>query len=202
VQCTGQIVSGEFGPVDYLYCRYTFHYGNDWTIQSGLDNGLSQTACKNLSQSEEQIIWNFPVDVSFNATNVFGWPRIAISVYGIDFLGRDVIRGYGSALVPMSSGQHLIEVDMFVPLASSYLNEAVAWIMGNPPEFFDSKFVCQSEGREVSRVRRSGKTTLSLNVVTKGTRLAPETCTCLCLNTQKLALTTLALTLHSYFSLL
>jgi B9 domain-containing protein 1 len=145
VQCTGQVVSGEFGPVDYLYCRYTFHYGNDWTIQSGLDNGLSQTACKNLSQSEEQIIWNFPVDVSLNATNVFGWPRIAISVYGIDFLGRDVIRGYGSALVPMSSGQHLIEVDMFVPLATSYFNEAVSWLMGNPPEFFDSKvclFVC------------------------------------------------------------
>lgn len=186
-------MSGEFGPVDYLYCRYTFSFGNDWTISSGLDTGLSQTACKNLSNSEEQIVWNFPIDVSFNTTNVFGWPRIAISVYGIDFLGRDVIRGYGSALIPLASGQHQIEVDMFNPLATSYLNEVASWFMGNPPEvssyncflrklllilspflfclqFFDSKFVCQSEGREVSRVRKSGKILLNLNVVTKGTK--------------------------------
>jgi hypothetical protein len=35
-------------------------------------------------------------------------------------------------------------------------------------QFFDSKFVCQGEGREVSRVKKSGKLLLSLNVVTKG----------------------------------
>lgn len=99
-----------------------------------MDTGLSQTACKNLSNSEEQIVWNFPIDVSFNTTNVFGWPRIAVSVYGIDFLGRDVIRGYGSALIPLASGQHQIEVDMFNPLATSYLNEVASWFMGNPPE--------------------------------------------------------------------
>jgi B9 domain-containing protein 1 len=87
-----------------------------------------------MSNSEEQIVWNFPIDVSFNSTNVFGWPRIAISVYGIDFLGRDVIRGYGSALIPLSSGQHQIEIDMFNPLATSYLNDFASWLMGNPPE--------------------------------------------------------------------
>lgn len=134
VQCTGQIVSGDFGPVDYLYCRYTLHFGNDWTIAAGIDTGLSQTACKNGVTSEEQIIWNFPIDVSFHSTNVFGWPRIAISVYGIDFLGRDVIRGYGSALVPMGAGQHTVLVDMFCPMATSYLNDVASWIMGNPPE--------------------------------------------------------------------
>jgi len=134
VQCTGQIVSGDFGPVDYLYCRYSFQIGDDWTIASGLDTGLSQTSCKNLSYSDEQIIWNFPIDVSFNTTNVFGWPRIALSVYGIDYFGRDVIRGYGSALVPLSVGQHRIEIDMFVPLATSFINDVISWIMGNPPE--------------------------------------------------------------------
>jgi B9 domain-containing protein 1 len=134
VQCTGQIVSGDFGAVDYLYCRYTFQFGNDWIIASGLDTGLSQTSCKNLASSEEHIVWNFPIDVSFNATNVYGWPRIAISVYGVDFLGRDVIRGYGSALLPLAAGQHEIEIDMFVPLATSYLNDVASWLLGNPPE--------------------------------------------------------------------
>ena len=40
--------------------------------------------------------------------------------------------------------------------------------MGNPPEFFDSKFVCQGDGREVTRVQSSGVVRLKLNVVTKG----------------------------------
>jgi B9 domain-containing protein 1 len=74
------------------------------------------------------------VDITFKSTNVFGWPRIALSVYGIDFLGRDVVRGYGSALIPLSTGQHQLEVDMFTPLASSPLNHMVSVIMGNPPE--------------------------------------------------------------------
>lgn len=142
--------------------------GNDWTISAGLDTGLSQTACKNPSCPYDPVVWNFPIDISFNSTNVFGWPRMAISVYGIDFLGRDVVRGYGSALIPLSNGKHEIEVEMFTPLATSNMNQWVSWLMGNPPEFYDAKFVCQGEGREVSRVQHTGTVTLDLNVITKG----------------------------------
>jgi B9 domain-containing protein 1 len=134
VQCLGQIESGCFGGIDYLYCRYSFHYGADWNIISGLDTGLSQTACKSRSAFDDTIIWNFPIDVTFNSTNVFGWPRIAICVYGIDFLGRDVIRGYGSALLPLIGGQHNLQVEMFTPLATSSLNHFMSLLMGNPPE--------------------------------------------------------------------
>lgn len=59
---------------------------------------------------------------------------MAISVYGIDFLGRDVIRGYGSLLVPLTPGIHKIQVDMFTPKAGSTLNDFLTWITGNPPE--------------------------------------------------------------------
>lgn len=114
------------------------------------------------------VIWNFPFDVSFKSTNVFGWPRIAVSVYGIDYLGRDVVRGYGSVLVPLTPGPHVLDIDMYVPLATSLFNQFVSWIMGNPPEFFDSKFVCQGDGREVTRVQRSGNIRLKLNILTKG----------------------------------
>ena len=117
---------------------------------------------------DEGVIWNFPVDVTFKSTNVYGWPRIAISVYGVDFLGRDVVRGYGSALIPLIPGQHIVEVENYTPIATSVFNQALCWIMGNPPEFFDSKFVCQGDGREVTRVQSSGIVRLKLNIVTKG----------------------------------
>ncbi len=34
VQCCGQIESGDFGQIDNLYCRYAFHFGQDWTVSA------------------------------------------------------------------------------------------------------------------------------------------------------------------------
>ena len=34
VQVTGQIESGDFGALDNMYCRYAFHYGQDWTVSA------------------------------------------------------------------------------------------------------------------------------------------------------------------------
>lgn len=134
VQCVGQVKSGNLDNQDYLYCRYFFTCGDDWDIVGGLDNGLSQIACHNHLTVDGTVVWNFPLDISFKSTNVHGWPRIAIGVYGIDFFGRDVIRGYGSALVPLQAGLHTITVDMYRPLANSSLNQLASWFMGNPPE--------------------------------------------------------------------
>jgi B9 domain-containing protein 1 len=133
----------------------------------GLDTGLSQTARKAQARLDEGLVWNFPIDCTFKATNVYGWPRIAISTYGIDYLGRDVVRGYGSALVPLTPGQHVIDVETYTPLSTSIFNQVFSWIMGNPPEFFDSKFVCQGDGREVTRVQSTGTVRVKINVLTK-----------------------------------
>ena len=175
VQCTGQVESGEYGPLDNLYCRYAFHFGNDWEVNAGVETGLSQIARKAPTHYEQGVVWNFPIDVTFKSTNVYGWPRIAISVYGIDYLGRDVVRGYGSALVPLTPGQHVIEVDTYTPVATSSFNQLMYWLLGNPPEFFDSKFVCQGEGREVTRVQGTGVVRLKINVTTKGMQMVGYT---------------------------
>ena len=87
-----------------------------------------------MNETEDGVTWNFPIDVTFKATNVHGWPRICVSVYGIDYLGRDVIRGYGSALIPLGPGQHIIEVETYTPLATSTFNTFISWLLGNPPE--------------------------------------------------------------------
>ena len=99
----------------------------------GIDNGLSQTA-RRLVDYDEGVVWNFPIDITFKSTNVYGWPRMAVTVYGIDFFGRDVVLGYGSVLVPLSVGHHTIDVDTYAPLAVSTLNQVASWLMGNPPE--------------------------------------------------------------------
>lgn len=93
---------------------------------------------------------------------------MAITVYGADYLGRDVVRGYSSCLVPLSSGYHILDCQMYTPLATSSYNQAMSWLFGNPPEFYDPKFVCQGEGREVTRVQSTGTVRIKLNVLTKG----------------------------------
>ena len=100
VVVNGQVESGEF-PDDDLYIRYGFSFGPDWTVVDGIETGLSQIARK-AAGVDQSVVWNFPIDVSFKSTNAHGWPRMSISVYGVDSLGRDVVRGYGSVLIPPS----------------------------------------------------------------------------------------------------
>jgi len=166
---SGQIESAIFsGNLDNLYCRYALSFGNDWGVIHGVDSGLSQIARKDAGSQDQSVTWNFPIDCTFKATNAFGWPRLAISVYGVDALGRDVVRGYGSLLLPTSPGSHVRYVHTYTPMSSSILQRFISWMSGTHPEFFDSKFVSQGEGREVTRVRNTGVVKVTVNVMTKG----------------------------------
>ncbi|RLN52136.1 hypothetical protein BBJ29_007510 [Phytophthora kernoviae] len=131
---------------------------------AGAENGLSQIAY--LGGRDKEILLNFPIDVSFKSTNPFGWPRLVLSVYGLDLLGRDVVRGYGSVVFPVTTGCVTREVPLFRPLSSSTLQQFIAWLTGSPPEYFDSKFVAQSDSREVTRVTSAGKVRVVLNIAT------------------------------------
>ncbi|KAG5458479.1 MAG: hypothetical protein BJ554DRAFT_1284, partial [Olpidium bornovanus] len=48
-------------------------------------------------------VWNFPLEISFRSTNAFGWPQIVLAVCGLDALGRDVVKGYGAARLPIEA---------------------------------------------------------------------------------------------------
>ena len=64
-----------------------------------------------------------------------------------------VQHGYGSIHLPARAGSYIRYVPLFAPQSSTLIQQIMAWAFGTPPEFFDSKFVSQNEGREVTRVR-------------------------------------------------
>ncbi|KAG3119173.1 hypothetical protein PI124_g3864 [Phytophthora idaei] len=163
---SGQVERVHYPGVTNVYCRYAITYGVDWRVLHGAENGLSQIAY--IASSEDEILLNFPIDVSFKSTNPFGWPRLVLSLYGLDALGRDVVRGYGSVAFPVTPGCSVREVALFRPMSSSRMQQFIAWLTGSPPEYFDSKFVAQSESREVTRVTSAGKVRVVLNVATHG----------------------------------
>lgn len=170
VMAAGQIESGQFMGADNLFCRYTFAYGPDWKVMQGIDHGFSQVACKGMHAGDAgaSIVWNFPVDVTFKSTNPHGWPRLVVSVYSQDMLGRYVVRGYGSVLIPCAPGRYTRVMRMFTPVASTWLQEVLGWVTGSAPEFYDSKFVASGEGREVTRVASTGSVRVTFNVLTRG----------------------------------
>ncbi|XP_034297387.1 B9 domain-containing protein 1 [Pantherophis guttatus] len=163
---SGQVESAQFPEFDELYCKYCFVYGPDWAPTTGLEEGISQITSKSRNV-QQNLVWNFPIDVTFKSTNPFGWPQIVISVYGPDLFGNDVVRGYGAVHVPFTPGRHQRILPMFVPESTSRLQKLTSWLTGRYPEFTDPKVVAQGEGREVTRVRSQGFVTVSFNVVTK-----------------------------------
>lgn len=98
-----------------------------------MDHGFSQVALKG-SSSDASVVWNLPVDVTFKSTNPQGWPRLVVSVYCQDLLGRYVVRGYGSVLVPTVPGRYIRYVRCFTPVASTMLQGFLGWLTGSTPE--------------------------------------------------------------------
>ena len=49
-------------------------------------------------------------------------------------LGRDVILGYVSILLPVGVGVVTKDVLTYVPLSSTLINEWWSWAVGSPPE--------------------------------------------------------------------
>ncbi|XP_023369777.1 B9 domain-containing protein 1 isoform X2 [Otolemur garnettii] len=146
----GQVESAQFPEYDDLYCKYCFVYGQDWAPTAGLEEGISQITSKSQDVRRE-LVWNFPIDVTFKSTNPYGWPQIVLSVYGPDVFGNDVVRGYGAVHVPFSPGRHKRTIPMFVPESTSKLQKFTSWFMGRRPEYRDPKVVAQGEGREAMR---------------------------------------------------
>ena len=164
----GQIESASFpSTIDGLYCRFSFVSGLDWEIIHGVDRGITQTA-KKTNRAQSVITWNFPIDISYGSTNIHGWPRICFSVNGLDWLGRDIVRGYGCLMCPIMAGNHIEYVHLYVPESSSPWNRFLHFLTGSPPEYYDSRFVSRADGRGATRVKCQGTIKVVLNIATKG----------------------------------
>lgn len=170
---------------NHLYAKYSFAYGTDWAVITGVEEGVTQVGKRSpfLQDLEStstipgqvgkldddvrsSISWNHPLDISFASSNPFGWPQIVLAVYGIDSWGNDVIRGYGATHVPPINGsEHKISVPLFIPESSSLLGQFRGWLTGARPEFLDPKISAHGEGRGVLNVQSTGTARLTLNVI-------------------------------------
>ena len=94
---------------------------------------------------QQRLVWNFPLDITFRSTSPFGWPQLVVSVYGLDSLGNDVVRGYGAIHIPLTSTVNVpyvtLKIPVFVPESASIMQRIAGWILGRRPEFVDPRVV-------------------------------------------------------------
>ena len=94
--CAASSNDAQISECDNAYVKYALVHGEDWTHLDGPEDGISQISRKT-SGPDQLLVWNFPLEATYKATNAFGWPQIILSVYEIDHLGRDIIK-VGSAV--------------------------------------------------------------------------------------------------------
>ncbi|RKO97346.1 B9-domain-containing protein [Caulochytrium protostelioides] len=165
LQTFSVLITGQIESVDY-----TYRYGPDWMPVAGLEQGLTQVASHGFSLTgpAAPLVWNFPIEIAFRSTNVFGWPQLVIAVYGPNSLGQgDVVKGYVALRLPLAPGPHTLYGDLYVPQASSRIAAGYTWLRGHRPEFREPHFVAGGEGRGVTAVRSSGCVKVTLHVVTR-----------------------------------
>lgn len=113
-------------------------------------------------------IWNLPIELTMNSTNVYGWPQLIVSVYGLNFFGLDVIRGYGHIHLPPIPGRHELKINLFRPKSSTLLGEISCYLGGKRPEFLDFKCVAEGEGRDILHFEsEKGEVIVQLDVIIK-----------------------------------
>lgn len=183
---TGEIESAQLGAGagrGPLMCTFSVQHGGDWTVVSGPTNGITQLACSSAPPAASlgsailrgadprEVVWNFPLGLIFKSTSPFGWPRIAVVVYGTDLCNRRVVKGYGSVHLPCQPGRHSRIVRLYCPLSSSPITRFLGMLFGNPTQFIDPKIVAGSEGREVVRVQSGGRVKIVFEIFLKDTEI-------------------------------
>jgi len=177
VHVHGTIKAAMLAEGDNVFLRAQFTYGPDWQIIAGSEQVLTQVA---LHAAPHGAVFNMPLDVAFQTTNLHGWPRVVVSVFGENGLQSllqsrpvPIPLGHGSALVPVTPGSHTKVVPLYRPLASktgplAWLERLLRPLTGEYPDYYDHRFVGQGDSRMVTRVESMGEVYLDFNVATTG----------------------------------
>lgn len=116
---------------DNAYCKYQVVHGEDWKFVDGQEDGITQVTRRSTGEGlsvpavclenmfdppsthpptlpagpDDSLVWNFPIDLTYNSTNVFGWPQVILTVFSVSPGGREQIIGYGCQHLPTCPGR-------------------------------------------------------------------------------------------------
>ena len=160
----GVIKEGTFPEGDQIFCKYDLVYGKEWNLISGQNSGQSQHACLG-EGSTSYFVRNMPFQIILNSENPSNWPQLVISCYNPDFLGREVLKAYGTCYIPTINGSHERILSMFSPISSYSFTNFLELLFGEKAEIINApKILAQGDGREILRTKSEGKIKIKFNI--------------------------------------
>ena len=164
VDIQGVIKEGTFPEGDQIFCKYDIVYGKEWNLISGQNSGQSQHACLG-EGSTCYFVWNMPFQIRLNCENPLNWPQLVISCYYPDFLGREILKAYGTCYIPTTNGPHERTLTMFCPISSYSFTNIVELLFGEKAELINApKIIAQGDGREILRTKSEGNIKISFKI--------------------------------------
>ena len=160
----GVIKEGTFPEGDQIFCKYDIIYGDEWKVISGQSSGQSQHACLG-EGSTCYFVWNMPFQMRLYSEKPSNWPQIIISCYYPDFLGREILKAYGTCYIPTTNGQHERNISMFCPISSYSFTKILEIMYGEKAELINApKILALGDGREILRTKSEGNIILKFHI--------------------------------------
>ncbi|XP_022653739.1 B9 domain-containing protein 1-like isoform X2 [Varroa jacobsoni] len=153
-----------FPFIDNIYCKINVVHGKDWILCAGSEDDLTQVSRKTRGAglnggttcSGSYFVFNHPLDVAYKFTNPYGWPQLVLSVFGLDALGNDVIRGYGTIHLPTMPGRHSVTVPLQAPESSTVAQWLSSLFTGKRPELSEPRVFADQHSRQLLRMYSEG----------------------------------------------
>ena len=160
----GVIKEGTFAEDDQIFCKYDVVYDKDWEIVTGQNSGQSQHACLG-EGTNGYFVWNMPFQIRLYSDNPVNWPQLVISCYYPDFLGREMLKAYGTCYIPTMGGRHERNLSMFCPISSDGFTKIFEIVFGEKAELINApKIMALGEGREILRTKTEGRIKVNFNI--------------------------------------
>ena len=160
----GLIKEGTFPEDDEIFCKYDIVYDKDWEVVTGQNSGQSQHACLG-EGTNGYFVWNMPFQIRLYSDDPKNWPQLVISCYYPDFLGREILKAYGTCFIPTMDGNHERNLSMFCPISSYGFTKMYEIIYGEKAELINApKIMALGEGREILRTRTEGSIKIKFNI--------------------------------------
>ena len=160
----GIIKEGTFPEGDQIFCKYDVVYDKNWEVVTGQNSGQSQHACLG-EGTNGYFVWNMPFQIRLYSEEPSNWPQLVISCYYPDFLGREILKAYGTCYIPTTNGTHERNLSMFCPISSYGFTKLYEIIYGEKAELINApRIMAMGDGREILRTKTEGNMKIKFNI--------------------------------------
>lgn len=155
-------ILGSSGFPDGTFCRFWIHAGQNWKLVNGQDRGQTQTDTP--GDNSGVCVWSHPIDTYYEFSGIQGWPKMAFEVWEHDSLGRSFLGGYGFCSLPMTPGNHNVDVHLWRPVGS-FIEDLTANFIGGSPHLRATALIDQPNDRYRLKSESAGIVHLNISLI-------------------------------------